>query len=144
MVSRLMIAGLVVFTSAAFAQTGPCSEHAIRQTRQSNVLAPRTADMYFYSGALDKPVVGGEQIAATGKQVASGRKNQKESLQPDKIVVAEDGQMAYEYGTGHVSYDDVKSGKHEAFSTAYLAVWKTDGGQCKVAATMAEPTGQKK
>jgi len=56
-----------------------------------------------------------------------------------KIVVAKSGDMAYEYGTGEMSFDDVKTGKHVSFQNAYLRVWKSVDGDCRVEATMIRP-----
>ncbi len=58
---------------------------------------------------------------------------------PQRIAVSSSGDMAYEYGTGEVAFDDRKTGKHTAFQTGYLRVWKSVDGQCKVAASMIRP-----
>ncbi len=64
-----------------------------------------------------------------------------EPLKPDRIVAAGSGDMAYEYGTGGMSFDEVGSGKRIAFTAAYLRVWRSVDGSCKEAAFMAEPEG---
>src|SRR5215470_4554993 len=52
---------------------------------------------------------------------------------------APSGEIAHEYGTGHVSYNEHQSGKHIAFTAAYLRVWRAEGSVCKLAAEMFEP-----
>jgi hypothetical protein len=66
-------------------------------------------------------------------------KNRVFADHPQQIVVSQSGDMAYEYGTGEVGFDDRKTGKHIAFQTGYLRVWKSVDGQCKVAAFMIRP-----
>jgi ketosteroid isomerase-like protein len=62
-------------------------------------------------------------------------------MKADRIVVAPSGDMAYEYGTAHMSFDSKKEG-HVDFTAAYLRVWKTVDGKCKIAAEMFEPENQ--
>ncbi len=100
---------------------------------------PHTADLYFFSGALDKPVIGDQAVRQTSATIRASRKNESDVERTARIVADPSGSMAYEYGTSHLSYDDVKTGGHEDFTIAYLFVWKADGGACKVAAEMAEP-----
>jgi hypothetical protein len=49
--------------------------------------------------------------------------------------------MAYENGTSNLSFDEGGSGKHIAFTAAYLRVWRSVDGSCKEAAVMFEPEG---
>jgi len=58
---------------------------------------------------------------------------------PQKIDVSKSGDMAYEYGTGSLSFDSVKEKKHFAFELAYLRLWKAVDGECRAAATMTHP-----
>jgi hypothetical protein len=76
--------------------------------------------------------------------IAAQRKNEKQaSEKPDKIVASPSGDMAYEYGTTRVQFDEKQSGQHQNFTAAYLRVWKSDGGACKIGAMMFEPEEQK-
>ena len=70
--------------------------------------------------------------------VSAKRKNWSQTSNPERIVVSKSGDMAYEYGTSSVSFDD-PDGKHVAFQAGYLRVWKPVEGQCRVAALMARP-----
>ena len=142
MITRvLMFAFLAV---PAFAQAGPCTAQFIEGQAakpQPNSVAD---DLYFFSGALDKPVVGTVATEKASAPVAARRKDEKhDPLHPDRIVVAASSDMAYEYGTAHMSYTERDTGKLIDFTAAYLRVWKAEGGSCKLAAEMFQPEGQK-
>jgi len=136
----LLLAGLS-FCGLAAAQGGPCTEASVKAARAAAAQGPlpHTADLYFFSGALDKPVVGEQTVRQTSATVRASRKNESLSDHTERIIADESGGMAYEYGTSHVSFDNVKTGEHEDFTAAYLFVWKADGGARKVAAEMFEP-----
>jgi hypothetical protein len=139
---RVFVLLFAVLSSAAVAmgQGGACSEQNIRAIIAKGLTtANLTQDHYFFSGALDKPVIGEAARQQAGVPILAARKNESDSDKTERIVVAGSADMAYEYGTGNVSYDDVKTGKHVNFSAAYLRVWRVDGGVCKVAAEMYEP-----
>jgi len=54
-----------------------------------------------------------------------------------RIVASESGDMAYEHGTMHVSYDDKSDGKQHTFDAVMLNVFKAKGAACQqVAGTM--------
>jgi hypothetical protein len=129
---------------SAPAQSGPCTEQFVKERVATNQRGGRADDAYFFSGALEKPVIGRAEAEQAFKPVAAQRRNMKsEPLQPDRIVAAPSGEMAYEYGTSTVSYDEISSGKHNAFTVAYLRVWRSIDGSCKEVALMAEPEGDK-
>jgi hypothetical protein len=134
---------LLFLSGSAVAQEGPCAEAQIKASAVQQS-PPMSSDFYFFSGALEEPVVGKRALDQAGAPVAAARKNEKEGLsKPDRIVAAPSGDMAYEYGTAHVSFDDAQTGKHQDFTAAYLRIWKAEGGSCKVAAVMYEPEGPK-
>jgi hypothetical protein len=145
---RICLLLLAVFSFCGFAaaQTGPCTVAGIKAATAAagKHALPHTADMYFFSGAIDKPVIGAQAVSHTSAAIIASRKNESLVDHTDRIVADPSGGMAYEYGSTHMSYDDVKTGKHEDFTAAYLFVWKAERGVCKVAAEMAEPenTGQ--
>lgn len=140
---RTCLLFLAVFSFCGFAaaQTGPCTVAGVKAAKAAagKHALPHTADLYFFSGALDKPVIGAQIVEKTSAGIFSSRKNESTVDHTDRIVADSSGGMAYEYGTSHMSYDDVKTGQREDFTAAYLFVWKADRGACKVAAEMAEP-----
>ena len=109
---------------------------AVHPTFRLNFEAP----LRQYIGALEKPVIGEEESSKAIEPVMPKRKNVKhDPNKPDRIVADPSGDMAYEYGTTHVSFDDSDNGKQRDFTAAYLRVWKADDGSCKVAATIYQP-----
>jgi hypothetical protein len=129
------VIAVLTFPVLASAQKGPCTEQVIKDVHATVArtgtpdLNLVTDDTYFYSGALNKPVVGKQAYQDAFKPVDAERKNAKYTEKVDRIVASPSGGMAYEYGTEHIIYDD-KSG-HNDFTAAYLAVWKADKGACK-------------
>lgn len=139
---RCLLALFFIFatSAAAIAQGSVCSEQTIRDAVQNQTM--KTADdEYFWSGRFEKPLIGKAQHeeAAKKRDGENPRKNQVIVQHPQRIDVSKSGDMAYEYGTGDLSYDDQKTGTHVAGPTGYLRVWKSVDGQCKVVATMMRP-----
>jgi len=121
-----------------------CSEEFIRSNINNEDLKLVTKDTYFFSGALEKPIVGIEESKKTMEKGTPERKNEKwDQNKLDRVVVSSSGDMAYAYGTQHARWDDASSGKHVDFTAAFLSVWRVDDGSCKVAATIYEPQGNK-
>lgn len=118
-------------------RSGPCTEQFVKAG--AGVLAD---DIYFFSGALERPVVGKAAIDNTGGRISADRENENYGpLKPDRIVAAPSGDMAYEYGTANIRFDERGSGKHFDFTAAYLRVWKDVDGSCRVGAQMLQPEG---
>jgi len=140
----LPVLGVVLLAaSQLMAQNAACSEASIKSAISKHHDDPSVMadDTYFFSGALDKPVVGKAALEKSSKPIGESRKAENYSPdQPDRIVVAPSGDMAYEYGTERIAFDRKDTGEHVDFTAAYLRVWKADGGKCLVAAQMYEPT----
>jgi ketosteroid isomerase-like protein len=130
----------VFFGLPAFAQKGPCTEDAVRGPEvKTQEEPPKINDFYFFTNIFEKPVIG-EAERREAIEAMPHRSNIKRSpIKWDRLVVAPSGDMAYEYGTHHLSWD--QDGKHYDFTSAILAVWKADHGACKMAAWMAEREG---
>ena len=122
-----------------------CTEESIKNDIQNPDSKNNADDVYFFSGALEKPIVGSSapEWKKVGEKLGQERKNEKHGVpKPDRIVVSPSGDMAYSYGTAQLSFDEVSTGKHIDFTAAYLSVWKVVDGSCKVAATMYQPEGE--
>jgi hypothetical protein len=142
---RTIVLGCALFflNGLALAQKGPCTEDQIKASAAKQS-PPMSSDSYFFSGALEKPVVGPRALDQAAAPIAAARKNETEAPnKPDRIVAVPSADMGYEYGTTRVSFDEAQTGKHNDFTAAYLRVWKAEGGTCKVAAVMYEPEGSK-
>jgi ketosteroid isomerase-like protein len=82
-------------------------------------------------------LIGKSEWQQASEKVRATRPNSKSGpWNIERIVVAPSGDMAYEYGTHQISFDDTKTGKHPDITSAYLRVWKVAGGTCKIAAIM--------
>lgn len=129
----LVLLAVVSFCGSAAAQNGPCTEAGIRAAKAAagKHQLPHTADLYFFSGALDKPVIGAQAAGRTSATIGASRKNESDVTKTGRIVADESGGMAYEYGTSHLSYDDVKTGKHEDFTAAYCLFGKRTKASAK-------------
>ena len=68
------------------------------------------------------------------------RKNEAQKTTPQKIVVAKGGDMAYEYSTLRLRFDDNTG--HQERSGALLRVWQNEGGVWKAAAIFQRPYGE--
>lgn len=123
-------------------QNGKCTEEIIK-AQAKNREKPETDDLYFFSSAYNEPVIGKESLRKAGQEVVAKRKNiHTESDKAERIVVAPSGDMAYEYGTRRLSFDEIDSGKHYDLINAYLRVWRVDKGECKTAAFISGREGQ--
>ena len=135
---RYMLVALFILLSsvATQAQTGPCTESAIKEGH-----LPVADDAFSYMPPYGKPVVGKPAMEDANKKSFSDRTNVKSSwVGEHRIVSAPSGDMAYEYGTRHVSYDD-KEGHHE-FEAVMLHVYQAKGSVCQMAAMTMHPLGE--
>ncbi len=142
---RFAAAAAMVFLLViqALSQTGPCTESSVKSLIDKHDLNTVADDAFYFTGALDQPVVGKPAYDIAMKPVEQSRQNVKRTPdRPDRVAVAPSGDMAYEYGTVHVSFDERASGKHRDFTTADLRVWRVVDGQCKIAACMSEREGK--
>jgi ketosteroid isomerase-like protein len=124
--------------STAIAQAAGCTELSIRDAVQKSTIQ-YTDDTFFWSGAFDKPLIGKAAGEEAFKSVAATRKHEMSAEKPDRIVVSGAGDMAYEYGTGALSFTDRKTGKRTSFQIGYLRVWRSVDGRCEVAASLFKP-----
>lgn len=115
------------------AQTGPCTEKAVKQGD-----LPFASDAFSFMPPYGKPVTGTAASEEAAKKSFSDRINRKFEWAGDhRIVASPSGDMAYEHGTMHVSYDDKSDGKHHTFDAVMLNVFKAKGAVCQqVAGTM--------
>jgi len=117
----------------AQAQTGPCTETAIKQGTP-----PTADDMFSFMPLYGRPVVGRGAVQRTNSQNFSARTNITRQWAADhRIIAAPSGDMAYEYGTQKVGYDE--AGKHTEFEAAMLIVYRAKGSVCETAALTMNP-----
>jgi hypothetical protein len=140
---RCPLVPLLVVLSAALtqAQTGPCTESAIKQ---GNVAVAE--DAFAYMPPHGKPLVGKPAIQDANTKSFADRTNRKFSwVGEHRIVSSPSGYMAYEYGTLHVSSDSksVPTSGHEEFEAVMLTVYKAKGVVCQQVAQTMQPLEEK-
>lgn len=134
---RYSLAPLFILLSVGLtrAQTGACTEASI----QAGSL-PTSDDAFAYMPPYGKPVIGKPAIKDANAQSFSDRTNiQRKWLSEHRIVSTHSGEMAYEYGTLHMSSDSRSNptSGHVEFDAVMLIVYKANGSTCQqVALTM--------
>jgi hypothetical protein len=120
------------------AQTGPCTESAIKQ----NTMTPAD-DMFSYMPPYGRPVVGKAATQKANAASFSARTNITRSWAGDhRIVSSPSGDMAYEYGTQRTTFDE--GGKRTEFEAAMLIVYRATGSVCQIAALTMHPLDEPK
>ena len=125
----------IVFSALTQAQTGPCTESAVKKGQ-----LPMADDAFSYMPPYGKPVTGTAATEEAAKKSFSDRINRKFEWASDhRIEASPSGDMAYEHGTMHVSYDDKSDGKHHTFDAVMLKVFKAKGAACQQVAMTMQP-----
>jgi hypothetical protein len=129
----LVLLFILAFAAFAQAQTGPCTEKAVKDGN-----LPRADDAFSFMPPYGKPVTGkAAEDKAAAKSFADRINRKFEWASDHRVVASPSGDMAYEHGTMHVSYDDKSDGKHHTFSAVMLNVYQAKGAVCQqVAGTM--------
>ena len=131
---RVLLFLIILFGVYADAQSGPCTESAIRTGN-----LPPAADAFVYMPPYGKPVVGESNIKAANTKSFSDTTNIRRSWAADhRIVASPSGDMAYEQGTMQMSYDSKGEG-HQDFKAVMLIVYKATGAVCQQAALTMQP-----
>lgn len=126
------------------AQIGPCTESAIKR---SNFHLPSSEDAFVYMPPYGKPVIGKPALKEASEKSFSDRINVKSDwVGEHRIVSAPSGDMAYEYGTLHMSSDSKSQPAtgHEEFEAVMLIVYKAKGAVCQQVAETMQPLEEQK
>ena len=104
--------------------------------------AAYTDDTVFWSGAYGRPLEGRKHMEAVrkGRRAASQRINERRTRDVKRLVVAQSGDLAYEYGDYTLAFDE-PDGRKFRVSGSYTRVWRKDDGQWKVALWFGQPHG---
>jgi len=123
----------LVIAAATQAQIGPCTESAVKRGQ-----LPMADDAFSYMPPYGKPVTGKAANDEAAEKTFTSVNRKFEWASDHRIVASPSGDMAYEHGTMHVSYDDKDGGKHHSFDAVMLNVFKAKGAVCQqVAMTMS-------
>ncbi len=125
----------LVCTALTQAQTGPCTESAVKQGH-----LPVADDAFSYMPPYGKPITGKAAMQDANTKSFSDRTNVKFNWADDhRIVASPSGDMAYEHGTVHVTYDTKGDGQHHEFSAVILKVFNAKGPVCQQVALTMHP-----
>lgn len=128
--------------AAAAGTTASADEQAIRtlvqQQNEGKAVIKSTDDRVFVSGPFPRPYIGQgtPESQRISDSLRTARSNVVTRQNIVRLEVAQAGDMAYEYGTGTLEFDE-KNNNHIKGETAYLRVWKKVGGTWIVAAYFA-------
>jgi hypothetical protein len=139
---RYTLVSLLIVLCAVLmqAQRGPCTEIAVKQGN-----LPSAEDAFVYMPPYGKPVVGKPAIKEANQKSFSDRTNVKSDwVGEHRIVSSPSGDMAYEYGTLHMSSDSKSNptAGHEEFEAVMLIVYKAKGAVCQQVAETMQPLGE--
>jgi ketosteroid isomerase-like protein len=145
-VGATVAASVFLLVSPKGAGTNAAAEAAIRKliaAESDGHAAPSMADRIVWTGAYQRPFVGQERgVPATSAQVPlADRASEKTVRTPMRIVVADSGDLAYEYETGSGTIT-LKDGSIRKIENAAIRVWQKDQGEWKVAVYFAAPYRQ--
>jgi hypothetical protein len=138
--------GFLAITSSGVRGAGnnAAEEAAIRKQIAAYDMGTRglgLPDQVFWSGAYKRPTVGNEKgepaegANSIPNRVSGSQKNKTEVI---RIVVADSGDLAYEYSKSTLEFD-LKSGEHHSSMTGLLRVWQKQDGNWRIAAFFARP-----
>jgi len=122
----------LLFAAWTQAQTGACTEKTVKQGQ-----LPMAENAFTYMPPYGKPVSGKAANDQAAEKTFTSVNRKFEWTSDHRVVASPSGDMAYEHGTMHVSYDDKEGGKHHSFDAVMLYVYKAKGAACEqVAMTM--------
>ena len=120
-------------------------EQAIRnlvaQQNEGKNAIKYTDNRIFVSGAYPMPIIG-KQMSAENQQAENRMKTERLNFKGinriERLVIAQGGDMAYEFGYADLSWDTPDK-KHTAFESTYLRVWRKLQDEWKVDVFFARP-----
>jgi ketosteroid isomerase-like protein len=124
--------------------TSKTDEQVLReiiQQENEGKLAKRSEDSIFVSGLLPRPIVGRQQreeMQSKMQEVSKRRPNQTNKTEMQRLVVAQSGDLAYDFGDFTVSYD-APDKKRTSFNGSYLRTWRKIDGEWVVDAFFGRP-----
>jgi hypothetical protein len=139
--AAVVIASLVIPASFVHGQSSPATDQIRQRIAEfdrggsaRNALAMK--DAVLWTGASSRPLT---KETDRPDLVAPNRRNDVFKTTVQRIEVSQSADMAYEYSTFSIAYDDDRG--HTEATGALLRVWKKDGGTWKIAAQFQRPFG---
>lgn len=143
--TRLLLALFMTAFSitAALAQSDEQQIRNLIKTENDGGGAPKvTDDAFYWPGIIDNPVVGKQNWEAKSKELRQARPGTKFNRVPERLVVSESKDLAYEYGYQTTSWDKAEGGRAET-KGYYLRVWRKVNGEWLLEGFFARLTEQK-
>ena len=112
---------------------------ALIAQRDTGAPVPSIPDRVFWTAAFQKPIVGDETpVPRTHERGIENRvpNTTKTTTTVRRIVIAESGDLAYEYSDGSLEFD-LKDGGHVSSPNSTLRVWQKHDGQWRMAAAFS-------
>ena len=110
----------------------------IEQMERGDREMPYSDHIFFASGAYPQPVRGLAALRDAGAARRATRRNFSRTFAMERLVVAEAGDLAYEYGTSKAEWD-TPEGEHRTVDAAYLAAWRQHAGEWRIEAAVGHP-----
>lgn len=139
-IALLLIATLVMAQNSTASTDEQQIRSIIAQENNGNFSAPATEDNIFVSGPFPRPIIGKKDAVSQqiSDSLSKARKNYSFKKEVVRLVVAQSGDIAYEFGNGIIRYDDVNN-KNVTLNNSYVRTWKKVNGQWQVDITFARP-----
>lgn len=144
---KLLLISAFLCNIAPLAMAQTTDEQTIRNLVEQQMqnpdqrIIPHTDERVFWSGPFPRPLVGGQQTPDS-KQISermnAERLNYRTTVHIERLVVAQSGDVAYEYSTGTISWDTPEK-KHIDVDNAYLRAWRKVNNVWKEDAFFARP-----
>jgi hypothetical protein len=142
----IALLAICLVSSPLFAQT-PSPEQQIRDqiikfdtAPEVEVSAMFDKDVVVWTGAYAKPQTPSVPTDPADLLASPGRKNVVQKTSVQRIVVSKSGDMAYEYSTHTLSFDDDRG--HQEPKGALLRVWRRTEAEWKIAAWFQRSYGR--
>jgi ketosteroid isomerase-like protein len=123
------------------AQTDDQAIRALVARLDAGEKPPYTDNAVFWSGAFPRPTLRNKpdtEATQIREKMDKERHNQSIKSTIERLVIAQSGDVAYEYGESDMRYDDPQNQTH-AWRAGYLRAWRKVGGQWKLDAFFARP-----
>lgn len=141
----LFACGFAATAQTTAGSTSKTDEQTIRdlvaQENEGKSVIKMTDDRIFVSGAYPMPMIGKEvspENQQASDKIKAERRNFKQQFRIERLVVAQAGDMAYEFGYATLDWDKPDN-SHVSGESTYLRVWRKLQGEWKVEVRFARP-----
>jgi hypothetical protein len=136
-----VVASITMLAGIAYGQSSSAADQIRQRVAEydregSDRSAMALKDVVVWTGASSKPLT---KEGDKPDLVAPNRRNQVFKTTVQRIEVSQSADMAYEYSTFTLSYDDDRG--HTNATGALVRVWKKDGTAWKIAIQFQRPYG---